>query len=92
MAMTAVEVPRVARIHYDGEANLFRLKITALLESPLGNFPFTATVTDTQLLNIVQAILEEWLLNMSHSSVPATVEFNVGDKTAFIAWCEANLP
>lgn len=92
MADPGTIAPRVARIHYDGQANLFRLKLTALLETPAGNFPFETVITDADLLNVVQAILEEWVLNTSHSHDTLRYTFSTGDKHAFIAWCEINLP
>jgi hypothetical protein len=52
--------PQVAGIHFDDLAQLFHLKITFQVKSPLGNFEREITLTASDLAGIIQQVISIW--------------------------------
>jgi hypothetical protein len=58
--MANVLTPQVAGIHFDDLEQLFHLKITFQIKSPLGNFEREVKLTASDLAGIIQQIIAIW--------------------------------
>ena len=68
---SSILTPQVAGIHFDDIDQLFRLKITFQVQTPLGNFEREVIVTAGTLAGIVQHLINIWTAVGSEDGVDA---------------------
>jgi hypothetical protein len=79
---TTILTPKVADIHYDDLENLFRLRITFQVETPLGNFERELVLTGAALAAILTELVNVWTSGAPALGVDG-LNYHVGDFAAF---------
>ena len=84
-ALPETLTPVVAGIHFDDILQMFELKITWQLKTPLGNFEKETRITGDTLSEIIQAILATWGAPGSDPLVLG-LNFSLGNTAVLAEW------